>query len=304
MEDLKEQIKEAYEHGEGSFQQLADKYNVKVGTIKSWSKRDKDEGNQWIKVATKKKKAKNQSKNATKKKEVASKVENISSEEEKNIQKENSKKFKDAVEKVSNNDELTDKEKMFCYYYVKCWNKGKAAQKAGYVRNYPNGIYEVGHELYKKPQVRTEIERLKAQIRDGIGLEAEAILQKICDIAFANITDYVEFGQKEITKVNEDTGEEQNFKYNYVDFKESNKVDGSLISEVKQGKDGVSIKLEEKKWAIKFLADNIGVLSIEAKQKLDIERRKMELAERQADTLDDDIEYTVEGGTDENKEED
>jgi phage terminase small subunit len=32
---------------------------------------------------------------------------------------------------------------------------------------------------------------------------------------------------------------------NYVDFKESSIVEGTIISEVRQGKDGVSIKLED-----------------------------------------------------------
>lgn len=49
----KEQVKEAYETGKYTFQQLADKFNVSLGTIKSWAKRDKDNGQPWQKVATK-----------------------------------------------------------------------------------------------------------------------------------------------------------------------------------------------------------------------------------------------------------
>lgn len=46
MNGIKGKIRLAYESGEGTFQQLSDKYDVKLGTIKSWSKKDKDKGNQ------------------------------------------------------------------------------------------------------------------------------------------------------------------------------------------------------------------------------------------------------------------
>lgn len=99
-------------------------------------------------------------------------------------------------------------------------------------------------------------------------------------------------------------GQPQYWINNYVILKDSEKVDGTLITEISEGKDGIKFKLMDKKFALEFLGKFSGLLSIETKQKLDIERRKMELAERQADNLDDDIEYTVEGGTDEDKEED
>lgn len=91
---------------------------------------------------------------------------------------------------------------------------------------------------------------------------------------------------------------------NYVILNDSSKVDGTLITEISQGKDGIKVKLLDKKFALEFLRKCSGLLDVETKQKLDIERRKMELAEKNADTLDDDIEYAVEGGTDEDKEKD
>ncbi len=69
MNDIKGKIRLAYESGEGTFQQLSDKYDVKLGTIKSWSKKDKDKDNQWIKPSTK---TKNQNKKVDIKKEEIS----------------------------------------------------------------------------------------------------------------------------------------------------------------------------------------------------------------------------------------
>lgn len=64
----KETIKKAYETGNYTFNQLAEEFNVSVGTIKSWAKRDKDNGQQWNKVATKNKKVATKHKKVNEKK--------------------------------------------------------------------------------------------------------------------------------------------------------------------------------------------------------------------------------------------
>ncbi|MFP3393374.1 hypothetical protein [Brevibacillus sp. SIMBA_040] len=42
------------------------------------------------------------------------------------------------------------------------------------------------------------------------------------------------------------TGEQMTYKRNFVAIRDSGEVNGTLINEVKQGKDGVSIKLHDK----------------------------------------------------------
>lgn len=62
---------------------------------------------------------------------------------------------------------------------------------------------------------------------------------------------------------------------NYVDFKDSGFVDGTIISEVKQGKDGVSIKLEDRKWALDKLDKYFDLLPDVYKRKLEEEKLKL-----------------------------
>jgi phage terminase small subunit len=74
---------------------------------------------------------------------------------------------------------------------------------------------------------------------------------------------------------------------NYIDLGESEELDTSVIQEVKQGKDGISIKLADKKWAWEQLIKYFDWLPDTwqrefANKKLDYERRKVELAEKQA----------------------
>ena len=202
---------------------------------------------------------------------------------------ERSKKEKEQSERDFNfeieNDGLTDKQRLFCIYYVKYWNAGKAAKKAGYNCSYPNGFYEIGCQLLKNPQVKEEIDRIKKSIVDNIAIEAMAVFQKYIDIAFSDITDYVKFGQRQeqvigaFGPVYEGKGKDKKpvmQTVNYIDLSESSEVDGSLITEVKQGKDGISIKLADKMRALEFLTKYFDLLPDHHKRRIEEERLKID----------------------------
>ena len=57
-------------------------------------------------------------------------------------------------------------------------------------------------------------------------------------------------------------------------FKQSEDVGGTLITEVKQGKDGVSIKLVDKMKALQWLADHMDIATAEQKAKIEQIRAK------------------------------
>ncbi|MBU5214368.1 terminase small subunit [Heyndrickxia oleronia] len=191
---------------------------------------------------------------------------------------------------IVESDELTDKQRLFCMYYTKYWNAGKAAKKAGYDCSYPNGFYEIGSQLLKKTQVKNKIDELKRSIAENTSLESKAILQKYIDIAFADITDFVEFGQEKRPELDhnlepmiDENGDEITYSFSYVNFKNHDEVDGTLITEVKKGKDGVSIKLADKMKALDFLSKYTDLLSENDKKRLQQEKLKTEIAKAQAE---------------------
>ena len=55
---------------------------------------------------------------------------------------------------------------------------------------------------------------------------------------------------------------------NSVRFRESNEVDGTLITEVKQGKDGASIKLADRMRALDWLADHMDLATAEQRARV------------------------------------
>lgn len=178
------------------------------------------------------------------------------------------------VEQVMNNPDLTDKQRLFCLHYVRCFNATKAYQKA-YGCNYETAMVR-GSETLRNVKVRDEIHRLKQNRFNREMLDEHDIFQKYMDIAFADITDYVEFGREEIQVMgafrpvevkDPETGERVTLKktVNTVRFKESDNVDGTLIAEVKQGKDGASVKLMDRMKALNWLAEHMDLATEQQK---------------------------------------
>lgn len=181
------------------------------------------------------------------------------------------------VEQVIENPELTDKQRLFCLFYVRCFNATKAYQKA-YGCSYEVANSE-GYKLLVNPCIREEITRLKQNRLNRELLDEHDIFQKYMDIAFSDITDYVDFGREKVQVMgafgpvevkDPETGEKTPLmkEVNTVRFRESAEVDGTLITEVKQGKDGASIKLADRMKALDWLANHMDLASEEQRARI------------------------------------
>lgn len=190
---------------------------------------------------------------------------------------ERSQKKKDVVKKdvesVISNPDLTEKQRLFCLYYVRCFNATKAYQKA-YQCDYFTAKAH-GFELLQNVAVKSEIQRLKQSRLNRELLDEHDIFQKYMDIAFSDITDYLEFGTEEVPVMgafgvleDKETGEPLTKVVNVVKFKPSAEVDGTLISEVKQGRDGASIKLVDRMKALDWLANHMDLATEEQKARI------------------------------------
>ena len=226
------------------YKDIAAKYGVSINTVKSWKKRyawSRDKKTECIQ------------KGCTQNKKGAHKKEAVAED----------------VSQVVINDELTDQQQLFCLYQSRMFNYTKAYMKA-----YPGCTYAsaavLGSRLMKNPAIRKEIEQLKQNHMNREMLKQEDIFQKYMDIAFADMNDFMSFGQEEIET---DYGPRM---VNSVRLKESDQVDGTLITEVKQGRDGVSVKLADRMKAIDWLADHMDIATAEQKAKIEQIRAKTE----------------------------
>lgn len=254
-----ENIKKEYTelNGDVKLKEFAEKHGVKYSTLRSRKNREKWDNGIKKNVATK---------GATQQKNVAT---------ENKINKE---PIAEEVKEVLENDELTDKQRLFCIYYVKSFNQTMAAMKAGYS---PERAHVTGSELVRNSKVKAYIKELKGKMAEEIFIDAIDVLNKYIKIAFSDITDYLTFGQREVPVmgpfgpiVNKETKEVITKTVNFVDFKESNVVDGTIISEVKQGKDGVTIKFEDRMKALDKLSQYFDLFPDNFKRKIEEEKSK------------------------------
>lgn len=170
-----------------------------------------------------------------------------------------------------NNEELTEKQRLFCLYYSKSFNATSAYKKA-YDCSYQTAMCE-GSKTLGNPKIKDEIMRLKKERYARSMLTKEDIFQKYMDIAFADITDFLEFGSDQI-----DTDSGDVVSKNFVHFRHHTAVDGTLIGEVKQGKDGASIKLPDRMKALQWLSDHMGWAT-------DLQKAQLEQLRAQTDKL-------------------
>ena len=188
----------------------------------------------------------------------------------KKVNKKSSKEelIAEEVKEILQNTELTDKQRLFCIYYNKCFNATKAYQKA-YQVDYDTANAH-GYKLLLNVVVKDELQKLKQAKLNRAMLSEDDIFQKYIDIGFADITDFLEFGNEEVD------GEFGRYTRSYVNIKHSFEVDGTLISEVSQGKDGVKVKLQDKMRALQWLSDRMDLLPTATRIKLDNEQKKLD----------------------------
>lgn len=261
MSDSKDLRKEAFEMFQQGFKlcDIAKQLNVPAGTVRRWKHSDKWEQNE-----------------QGERSEQANETNAKSERSEVFKQKRRKRVFSD-VQKVEKNAELTEKQRLFCLFYVRYFNATKAYQKA-YGCAYSTAA-SAGCRLLENAEIRKEIKELKQGRLNQQLLDESDIFQKYMDIAFSDITDFLTFGQKEVPVMgafgpirveDPDTGEKVEVKkiVNVVQFKESHEVDGTLISEVRQGKDGASIKLADRMKALDWLADHMDMATPEQKARM------------------------------------
>lgn len=237
---MREEVRKEWEESDITFNELGRKYGLSASTIRSWKRRYG-----WKRATV-----------------------------------ENDATYREAVatgdivdESIIDKAGLTEKHKMFCLFYIKSLNATEAYMKSHNAIRSTAGTE--GHRLLNTPKIRDVIDALKRERMRAALIDVDDVLDMYVKIAFADMTDFVEFGTEEVETIN-DVGEPTTYQSNYVRFKNSDEVDGTLITEVKKGKDGVSFKLADKMRALDALAKYVDFMSEDAQRDLKEERLYLE----------------------------
>lgn len=217
------------------YKDIADKYEVSLNTVKSWKQRYK-----WCKdkkiVCTK-----NTKKYAHKTDEtIASK-----------------KEIKEEIIETLVDSELTDKQRLFCIYYMQSFNATQSAIKAGYSKD---SAFVEGHRLLRNAKVKKYLTELKEMYAQDDYLETRRILERHKQITFADIKDFTEFKvEKTLVCHDEKTGEPIIDKIFQFRIKDDIEIDGTLIKKIGMGKFGPVIELEDRSKSLDFLSKFYGL---------------------------------------------
>lgn len=252
--------------------EIANQLGIAEGTVRSWKNRYKWDSNG---SATLQKKETEKKCNVAKKKSVAKKA------------------VADEVREVIKNTNLTDKQQLFCIYYIRCFNATKAYQKA-YGCGYSTALV-AGPRLLGNVRVKEEILRLKQERLNREFLSEEDIFQKYMDIAFADMTDFTEFGNRDVEVINESTGEKEKLTISYVNVKDSDNVDGTLISEVSKGKEGIKVKLADRMKALQWLTDHMDMATEKQRAEIALLKAKADAGKNDKEDKLDKLFEQIEG---------
>lgn len=258
-------IRKEYESTGITLKELAAKHGAKEGTMRSRKNREKWQRNKATQRATKK--------------SVATKRKQMPHPE------------KNKINEIEISPELTEKQRLFCLYYIKSYNATMSAIKAGYAKD---RAHVTGSELVRNSKVSGEIRRLKGRALQDLYIDALDVLEVYAKIAFADITECVEFGSvKQYVYVEGQRmigiyGDYLTQDVGYVNIKNHDEIDGALISEVKQGKEGISVKFHDKMKALDVLTKYFDLLPDNHKRK--IEEANLALGKRRVAVTEKELE--------------
>ncbi len=273
--ELREQAKKLWAAGGKTLQQIADELAVPLPTVKSWKQRGL-----WGKDA---------------KTQIDASKQKDASKTQGTARKSRASANKAAAEAIAKNDKLTDREKEFCACYVHAPNASQAAMLMGRYATYAAARTEAA-KMMAKPAVQEEIKRLKALKLSMMMADGDDVVEMHMRIAFADMSAFVEWGQEEVDvigpfgpiEITKEDGKKERLKQiiNVVRFRDCEAVDGTVVSQVKIGRDGASIKLADRQKSLDFL-ERYFTLNPMDKHKKEYDAKRFALEERRVKVTED-----------------
>ena len=149
---------------------------------------------------------------------------------------------------------LSDNEDLFCMIYSKCFDAPKAYSKA--FDTDVNTAKAKASVLLENEHIRERIKQLKTARFDREMIDADDVIGMYIKIAFADVTDFIEFGKR--TELDENGNEtvvnEVNLKHECgTDF------EAAAISGISNSKTGWKVNFYDRMKALEWLGKHLGL---------------------------------------------
>lgn len=140
--------------------------------------------------------------------------------------------------------ELTEQQMMFCDEYLVDLNITRA-YKAAYpnIKSDPSAAV-CGSKLLKTAKVKAYIDEKMQRRAERVEISQDRVIQELAAIAFANTTDLVEI-KKGVVKIK--------------DTDELTVAQKRAVATIKEGRDGVEVKMHDKQRALELLGKHLGM---------------------------------------------
>ncbi len=171
---------------------------------------------------------------------------------------------KDGTKQTMKNEELSEKERLFCLYYINSYNATMSYKKA-YGCSYENANKNY-HKIMVKDGIKKEIERLQEIKRQQIMISEADIVELQMRIALSAVGDVVEANGSS------------------VNIKSIDEIDTQMIREIRNTKNGIAIKMEDRQKAINWLTKYF-LMHPNDKYRAEFERKRAEAGSSPLDEL-------------------
>jgi len=208
---------------------------------------------------TDRKTASNAGKRWMKKKEIADEIAKLRGESQVIII-ESPMLSRDDHQKNTSDDDLTPKMKLFCEEWIIDFNATRAAISAGHSER---SAAEIGSENLTKPKIQAYIRDLMAERSERTQVTADMVVTRLAQIAFADIDRIVKVVEKAApdTTTTGESGTDSSKKQNVVVFPTDSipKHMRGAIAGIKQGRDGIEVKVHDPIAALQLLGRHLGM---------------------------------------------
>lgn len=155
---------------------------------------------------------------------------------------------------------LDPKREKFCHVYIETGSQSKAFRAAFSCNKWKNKtVWERASRLLAEDKVQTRVRELQAKLEQKSDITKDRILKELENIAFADIRDFLEIKGGVVTiKDSSDWTDEM----------------ASAVESVKQGKEGIELKLNGKSWSIDRICKMYGY---DAPKKIDVKQTLLDV---------------------------
>lgn len=153
---------------------------------------------------------------------------------------------------------LTNKQKRFVEEYLIDLNASQAAIRAGYS---PKTAQEQSYQLIRKTSVAAAIKEAMQKRSRRTGLTQDMVLEELSSIAFARLSDVMDWGETTMKQVNMD-GEIVDIVHYGLKLKGSKDIPQHILpalAKIKEDKHGLTVEMHNKIQALTLLGKHLGM---------------------------------------------